>query len=101
MRKLIFGVVIAMGGLGGAVPADAMGESCKRPIAAEGGWKRGESAARQSAIGAWQQKARATHGRAFADWYYSGDRTFACRWKGEGRNAVYQCVARALPCGPR
>jgi hypothetical protein len=73
------------------------GETCKRPVTAVGAKVRGEGNARNSAIAAWQRETARKYGRRFADYYYSGDRTFTCTW--DSRGVYYKCGVTALPCG--
>lgn len=80
-------------------PAFATRESCKAAITAEGHETQGWRAAMTSAIRHWQREALEEHGRGFADWYYSADRTITCKWDNKG--VRYQCIATAKPCGPR
>ena len=55
------------------------------------------SAAQNAAIGAWQTSANRKHGKRFANWYYSGDRSVSCRWNDRGNRI--KCHASAIPCG--
>jgi hypothetical protein len=55
------------------------------------------SKAHSSAIGAWQAATAQRHGRRFANWYYSGDRTLQCKWNDRGNKI--RCQASAVPCG--
>lgn len=79
-----------------STPAVA-GEMCRKPVSAVGRSVRGESNARNSAIAAWQRATAKKYGRRFADYTYSGDRSFACTWDARGIN--YRCGVTALPCG--
>ena len=78
--------------------ASAFGDRCFYPnLAARGGVQGSMSAARSSAIAAWEQAARRRHGARFADWWYSGDRTIDCSWDNSGRRI--RCTADAAACG--
>jgi hypothetical protein len=79
-----------------ATPAEAT--RCLYPERAVTGAPRNSmSAAQQSAIAAWQKSVVRNHGTRYANWYYSGDRTIACRWNDRG--TVFRCQASAVPCG--
>jgi hypothetical protein len=78
-------------------PATAFGDQCYRDIKATGSPGRSMTAARSNAIGAWEAAASNRHGRRFANWYYSADRTFDCTWDNSGTRI--RCVAIAGPCG--
>jgi hypothetical protein len=62
-----------------------------------GSVQRGLSQARASAIQAWEAAVARRSGKRFADWYYSGDRTFTCSWNTRGDRI--RCQASAVPCG--
>jgi hypothetical protein len=80
-----------------STPVQAFGDTCYRDVRARGGVQSTMSAARGSAIAAWEQEASKRHGARFANWYYSADRTFDCSWGKSGRDI--RCVAIAGPCG--
>jgi hypothetical protein len=95
LGKLALGVVaLAIAGIGGAQAGDV----CKKAVTEEGGCFTSERAAKRSAIKAWENCVRDEHGAAFANWWYSGDRTISCTWT-DDKVPVYTCAAKALPCG--
>lgn len=77
--------------------ARAFGDKCYRDVSARGSVQGSMSRAQSAAIAAWESAAYRRHGRGFADWYYSGDRTISCSWDKSGARIV--CVAVAMPCG--
>lgn len=77
--------------------AQAFGDQCFRDLKAQGSVQSSMGRARSAAIEAWEAAAQRKHGRAFADWYYSGDRTIECRWDASGTRI--RCSAIAQPCG--
>jgi hypothetical protein len=92
------GAGMYLASLGTAAPAAAWGERCHEPIAADGRWKSSWRSAKYDAMRAWQVAAHKRFGRAYADWWYSGDRVIHCQWNAKGH---YQCTGVARACGPR
>lgn len=90
----ISAAALAMIGVSGAVAGDV----CKKAVTETGGCFTSERAAKRSAIKAWEDCVRGEHGAAFANWWYSGDRTISCTWTDE-KVPAYTCTAKALPCG--
>lgn len=83
-----------------AAPAHAFGDKCYYPgVQARGDVRSTMSGARDAAIAAWQRQADRAHGRAAANWFYSGDRTITCDWDRTGTRI--RCVAVAVPCRPK
>ena len=80
-----------------ASDAQAFGDTCLRDVRAGGRVQNTMGRARSAAIAAWESTVQQRHGRRFADWYYSGDRTIDCSWDGTGTRI--RCTAAALPCG--
>jgi hypothetical protein len=79
-----------------ATPAEAT--RCLYPERAVTGAPRNSmTAAQNSAIAAWQKAVQRNKGSRYANWYYSGDRTIACRWNDRG--TMFRCQASAVPCG--
>ena len=81
----------------GAGEASAFGDRCYRDTSAKGTVQGSMSSARNAAIAAWESKAAKQHGRRFANWYYSADRTIDCKWNNSGSRIW--CTAIAVPCG--
>jgi hypothetical protein len=97
-RAVALVLTVAAGFAGGSPqPAQAFGDTCYRDVSARGAVKGSMSAARQSAIGAWEIAASRKHGARFGNWYYSADRSFDCSWNNAGNRIT--CVALAGPCG--
>jgi hypothetical protein len=71
------------------------GDSCIAGVRATGrGWLF-KSAARLSAIRAWEREVRYVHGEAYAFWNSARDHDIECKHV----NAIFQkCEARANPC---
>ena len=80
-----------------APEVQAFGDTCFRDLAARGGVANTMRGARAAAQSAWETAASRRHGARFADWWYSGERTFDCSWDTSGRRI--SCIARAIPCG--
>lgn len=76
-----------------------LNEVCLDEVVVRGKVTRGEHAARKSAIAAWRPVAARRYGRAFADYYNSGEREFSCTWNDSGSH--YRCTVSARPCGPK
>lgn len=79
-----------------APEAQALGDVCLKDVRARGSAQSSMTAARGSAMAAWEQTVAKRHGARYADWWYSGDRTFDCSWGPTGRDI--RCVALAVPC---
>jgi type IV secretory pathway TrbL component len=77
--------------------ASAFGDRCFGPVRATGQTAGSMQAARASARTAWESSVARRQGSKYAEWTYSGDRTFECRWNSDGSRI--SCVAEALPCG--
>lgn len=71
---------------------------CKKPVTEEGEAIADFHAANRSAMRAWEACVSDALGAKYARWTYSADRTVTCKWKGDGRTAVYTCKATATPC---
>ena len=79
-------------------PAAAIGDQCFYPgLTAKGSAQGSMGAAYSAARAAWETAAAKKHGRRNADWWYSGDREFACSWNTSGSRIV--CTAYAVACG--
>ena len=79
--------------------AQAFGDTCLGDVRAKGREQGSMTGARNAAIAAWESSVQKRHGRRFADWYYSGDRSIDCSWDASGTRI--RCIAAALPCGRR
>lgn len=97
LAAIMLVVLVAATAAGGTVAPAVAGEVCKKPVSAVGRQVRGEGNARTSAIAAWQRATARQYGRRFADYYYSGDRSFSCTWDPQG--VTYRCGVTAMPCG--
>ncbi len=93
---LVFAVGFAIP-VGTATTAQAFGDTCYRDVTARGSVQSSMSAARNSAIAAWESAVSRKHGARFGNWYYSIDRTFDCSWNNAGNRI--KCLAVAGPCG--
>jgi hypothetical protein len=99
MRRasLYFGLAV----FGFIVPfenAQAFGDRCfYPPHSVRGSTQASMSAARGAAIAQWERSAARKYGRAYANWWYSGDREISCSWDASGRRIT--CAAIAVACG--
>ena len=100
LRSLLVSL-IAVGALAVTQPseAQAFGDTCLRDVRARGSEQNTMGRARSAAIAAWEGSVQTRHGRRFADWYYSGDRSIDCSWDASGTRI--RCSASALPCGTK
>lgn len=81
-----------------AGPAQAFSE-CKKPaIRAKGKSDDSMREAMGNAIAAWRKAVDKKYDDDYDRWYYSGDRSIACSWKGAGHDVKITCTASALPC---
>jgi hypothetical protein len=85
-------------------PASAFGyhlgsEACYEFVSAKGAVSSSYRTAMSNAAAAWESRIARSHGRVYANWYYSADRTISCTWNTSGSQIT--CVARAGPCGPK
>lgn len=73
------------------------GDVCRDEVVARGKWSGSYWDAVESAQRAWQPVAAKRYGRRFADFGYSGERQFTCKWNDAGTR--YRCTVSARPCG--
>lgn len=97
LRILVVSALVLAAAQAAAPEAQALGDVCLKDVRARGSAQTSMSAARASAMSAWEHTVAKRHGARFADWWYSGDRAFDCSWGPSGRDI--RCVALAVPCG--
>ena len=99
MRKTFIAAALATLASGSwTAPASAFGDRCIYPgVTARGSAQPSMGKAYAAARSAWEAQTARQHGKRYADWWYSGDRTFDCSWNNSGSKIV--CVAYAAPCG--
>jgi hypothetical protein len=93
----VVGLAVALNGMVVVGQAQAFGDRCFDPMVARGQAANTMRGAWASASAAWERAVARRHGAKYANWMYSGDRTFDCSWNAGGDRIV--CVAEATPCG--
>lgn len=89
-----------LGAIAAPAPAHAhFDDICYDEVVVQGAWAGSYQAAIKSAQKAWGPAAARRYGRRFADFSYSGERQFSCRWNDAGTR--YRCQVSARACGSK
>ena len=96
-NRVAAGLITVLGLAATSGSAQAFGDRCYGNVRATGQVAGTMQDARASARTAWENSVSRRYGSKYANWTYSGDRTFDCSWNGDGRRI--RCVADAVPCG--
>jgi hypothetical protein len=97
MRKVLAAAAVAAVSMAFAAAPGMAFDKCYPALSAKGETEDSMREAMEEAKKAWHKAAEKKYDDDFDNWYYSGDRSIACKWDPKGTK--FTCTATARPCG--